>query len=296
MARSSSPSSFSSFKVGDDLFCCEDAGSLLAEPEEQEEDEEAIGFYLEEEERCSPEIRRHGREYHELEARRSAVAWIIKTGELFRFCPPTSYLAVNYMDRFFSRRKLPPGGWPVQLAAVACLSLAAKMEESLVPSLLDLQEEGRFVFEPRTVQRMELLVLDALDWRLRYVTPFCFLRFFAGRAEPAKSRARLLVSRASRLVVQSLQEVDYLGHGPSATAAAAIICAAAEAASPPSIGPGSAALWCPGLTTESVKSCYQMVSRFGPESAVSVDSAGPTPSSSSSSSRKRRKLDRCSPG
>lgn len=30
-------------------------------------------------------------------------------------------------------------GWPLQLLAVACLSLAAKMEERLVPSLLDLQ-------------------------------------------------------------------------------------------------------------------------------------------------------------
>lgn len=30
-------------------------------------------------------------------------------------------------------------GWPLQLLSVACLSLAAKMEETLVPSLLDLQ-------------------------------------------------------------------------------------------------------------------------------------------------------------
>lgn len=30
-------------------------------------------------------------------------------------------------------------GWPMQLLSVACLSLAAKMEEPLVPSLLDLQ-------------------------------------------------------------------------------------------------------------------------------------------------------------
>ena len=30
-------------------------------------------------------------------------------------------------------------GWPLQLLSVTCLSLAAKMEEPLVPSLLDLQ-------------------------------------------------------------------------------------------------------------------------------------------------------------
>jgi cyclin D1/2/4 len=30
-------------------------------------------------------------------------------------------------------------GWAMQLLAVTCVSLAAKMEETLVPSLLDLQ-------------------------------------------------------------------------------------------------------------------------------------------------------------
>lgn len=37
-------------------------------------------------------------------------------------------------------------GWPLQLLTVACLSLAAKMEEPLVPSLLDLQVNLIFLF------------------------------------------------------------------------------------------------------------------------------------------------------
>ncbi|EAZ44579.1 hypothetical protein OsJ_29198 [Oryza sativa Japonica Group] len=73
-------------------------------------------------------------------ARADSVSWILKVQEYNGFLPLTAYLAVNYMDRFLSLRHLPEGqGWAMQLLAVACLSLAAKMEETLVPSLLDLQ-------------------------------------------------------------------------------------------------------------------------------------------------------------
>lgn len=35
--------------------------------------------------------------------------------------------------------KMQQNGWALQLLSVACLSLGAKMEETLVPTLLDLQ-------------------------------------------------------------------------------------------------------------------------------------------------------------
>lgn len=52
----------------------------------------------------------------------------------------TAVLAANYYDRFvtsFCFQKDKP--WMSQLAAVACLSIAAKVEETQVPLLLDLQ-------------------------------------------------------------------------------------------------------------------------------------------------------------
>lgn len=49
-------------------------------------------------------------------------------------------MAVNYLDRFLSLYQLPEGkSWTTQLLSVACLSLAAKMEETYVPPSLDLQ-------------------------------------------------------------------------------------------------------------------------------------------------------------
>lgn len=85
-------------------------------------------------------------------------------------------LRTNIWSSLFQKQET---GWPFQLLSVACLSLAAKMEELYVPWLLDLQMlEPTYVFEPKTIQRMELLVLATLKWRLRSVTPFDFLHYF----------------------------------------------------------------------------------------------------------------------
>ncbi|KAK1371302.1 hypothetical protein POM88_037394 [Heracleum sosnowskyi] len=47
----------------------------------------------------------------------------------------------------------------MQLLVIACLSLAAKMEETEVPQCINLQVgESKFLFEAKTIQRMELLV------------------------------------------------------------------------------------------------------------------------------------------
>nr|GFA47956.1 cyclin-D1-1-like isoform X2 [Tanacetum cinerariifolium] len=75
-------------------------------------------------------------------ARGESVAWILKVQRFYGFQPLTAYLSVNYLDRFIYCRGFPvSNGWPLQLLAVACLSLAAKMEEPLVPSIIDLQEK-----------------------------------------------------------------------------------------------------------------------------------------------------------
>ncbi|MQM17589.1 hypothetical protein Taro_050561 [Colocasia esculenta] len=206
---------------------------------------------------------------------------------------------------------LQPRGWPMQLLCVTCLSLAVKMEETLVPSLLDLQvEDARFVFEPRTIQRMELLVLDALDWRLRSITPFTFLGFFACRADPSKAYTRCMVSRATHIILDTVEEVEFLDLCPSAMAAAAIICAASDVSSLPFLSPDSAASWCDGLTTDGIVNCQQLMKELVvgrgwkqqrrpgvlPQlritSSVSMGS-GVLSSSSSSSSNKRRKLSSC---
>ncbi|CAN1352592.1 CYCD3-1 [Linum perenne] len=110
-------------------------------------------------------------------ARRRAVEWMVKVNAHYGFSILTAVLAINYLDRFLSTpcyQKEKP--WMIQLVAVTCLSLAAKVEETQVPLLLDLQvEETKYVFEAKTIQRMELLVLSALGWKMHPVTPISFV-------------------------------------------------------------------------------------------------------------------------
>ncbi|XP_075485900.1 cyclin-D3-3-like [Primulina tabacum] len=117
------------------------------------------------------------------EERRVAVEWMLRVVGYYSFSAVTAVLAVNYLDRFScssqSHRERP---WMVHLAAVACLSLAAKVEETQVPLLLDLQvESSKYVFESKTIQRMEILILSTLKWKMNPVTPHSFLEYYTRR-------------------------------------------------------------------------------------------------------------------
>lgn len=73
-------------------------------------------------------------------ARKDAVEWVLRVKAHYGFNALTVVLAVNYFDRFISSLKFQKDKpWMSQLVAVACLSLAAKVEETQVPLLLDLQ-------------------------------------------------------------------------------------------------------------------------------------------------------------
>ncbi|KAG5001624.1 hypothetical protein JHK87_022696 [Glycine soja] len=76
----------------------------------------------------------------DLSVRKEALDWIWKAHAYFDFGPCSLCLSVNYLDRFLSVYELPRGkSWSMQLLAVACLSIAAKMEEIKVPPCVDLQ-------------------------------------------------------------------------------------------------------------------------------------------------------------
>ncbi|KAE7999739.1 hypothetical protein FH972_004142 [Carpinus fangiana] len=159
-------------------------------------------------------------------ARKDAVNWMLKVHAYYNFRPETAYLSVNYMDCFLASHTLPQGkGWPLQLLSVACLALAAKMEETSVPLLLDLQVKGtKFLFKPKTVQRMELLVMSSLKWRLRRTTPFDFLHYFVAKLSCLNDCSQVL-SRASDLIISTCHVIDFLDYPPSSIAAAAVLCA-----------------------------------------------------------------------
>lgn len=236
------------------------------------------------------------------------VAWILKVQRYYGFQPLTGYLSVNYFDRFLFCHQLPKmNGWPLQLLSVACLSLAAKMEERLVPSLLDLQVEGaKHIFEPRTIQRMELLVLRVLDWRLRSISPFCYLPFFALKIDPSGIYTEFLATRAKEIIFSTIQETSFLECRPSCIAAATILCAANDLPKFSLITAQHAESWCDGLHKDEILSCRQLIQhdtlKITPKKQAkvfpqlrltyraSITTSDSLSSSSSSSPFKRRKL------
>ncbi|KAG2605256.1 cyclin-D1-1-like isoform X3 [Panicum virgatum] len=235
-----------------------------------------------------------------------SVSWILKARSYHGFQPATAYLAVSYMDRFLSSRSLPDYGWAFQLLSVACLSLAAKMEETSVPPLLELQcqqiESTGYIFEPGTVQRMELFVLAELDWRLRSLTPFAFINLFACKADSSGRCTRSLVLRACQITINAIHEAEFLNNCPASMAAAAVLSAVTEipGMSCVSISPETAASWCPGLTEEGISSCYQLLQQLVPvikttrRKILASDLLRSMPSSvSSASPSKRRKINGC---
>ncbi|XP_050365909.1 cyclin-D1-1-like [Argentina anserina] len=204
-------------------------------------------------------------------ARQDSINWILKVHAHYRFAPLTAFLSVNYLDRFLSTRSLPRehGRWPFQLLSVACLSLAAKMEEPHVPYIVDLQIfEPRFVFEPKIIQRMELWVLSTLNWRLRSVTPFDFLPHFISKLS-ASSPLNLLEA-SSDLVLKTIRLIDFLGFTPSTVAAAAVLCGAGESVGSAVPEDEAGVVFDERVNKENVRSCHQLMEEYLIDSCPSL--------------------------
>ncbi|BBN20194.1 cyclin D1/2/4, plant [Marchantia polymorpha subsp. ruderalis] len=195
--------------------------------------EQAIAALVEKEARHMPEpdyLDRFICKNLDLNVRQTLVNWLLKVQVYHNFGALSISLAVNYLDRFLSRHELPDESeWKVQLLAVACMSLAAKMEETEVPFLLDLQVgDVTHYFEARTVQRMELLVLSTLEWRMSAITPFSYIDYYFAKLGIDNTIVRSLLLRVIDLLLGTLRDVNFLAFRPSVIAAAAVLSALDE--------------------------------------------------------------------
>ncbi|KAF5475578.1 hypothetical protein F2P56_007372 [Juglans regia] len=158
--------------------------------------------------------------------RREAISYILQRSR--NMDPFIPYLAINYTNRFISKQDIPEKPWMLRLLALSCLSLAAKMKSiPFLPS--DFKGEKDCCFETQAINKMELLILDALDWRMRSLTPFPFLYFFLSifqlKDPPLRQALKL---RAIEIIFQSHNEIELLKHKPSIIAASALLSASYE--------------------------------------------------------------------
>ncbi|XP_073274879.1 cyclin-D3-3-like [Primulina huaijiensis] len=154
--------------------------------------------------------------------RNEAITWMLKVIAHYGFTAVTGFLAVYYYDIFVSSpcfQKDKP--WMSQLAAVACLSIAAKVEETRVPLLLDLQvDESKYVFEAKTIQRGELLVLSTLKWKVNLVTPLSFFDHIVRRFGLIANLQTEFLRRCESLVLTIVTDCRFVHFLPSVIAAA----------------------------------------------------------------------------
>ncbi|GFY86004.1 hypothetical protein Acr_04g0007420 [Actinidia rufa] len=158
-------------------------------------------------------------------ARLDAITWILKARALFGFQFQTAYLSVVYFDRFLSRRVIDSEKyWAIRLLSLACLSLAAKMEECRVPPLSEFRVE-EYNFGSEVIQRMELLVLNTLQWKMSSVTPFAYLHHFITKLFKDQSPPRNVISRTVQLILAMMRDVNLMDQRPSVVARAATLVA-----------------------------------------------------------------------
>ncbi|XP_062177389.1 cyclin-D2-1-like [Alnus glutinosa] len=280
------------YSADDSLYCGEDAGEVASwvadtwishRPPSSlfayapPSDESTVSMLIDSEPQHVPHpdyLRRCRDRSIDITARQDSINWILKVHAYYRFRPVTAFLSVNYLDRFLSSHSLrQPNGWPFQLLSVACLSLAAKMEELHVPLLLDLQVFcPDFVFAPRTVQRMELWVMTILNWRLRSVTPFDFLDYFISKlpssssSTPSPELFNRVFSASSDLILSTTRAIDFLGFAPSTVAAAAVLCASAtataEGSDSPVVDSKMPVVFHERVNKEMVRSCLQLMQEY----------------------------------
>ncbi|XP_058075796.1 putative cyclin-D6-1 [Magnolia sinica] len=101
------------------------------------------------------------------------------------------------------------------ILSISYISLASKMKKSTF-SLTSFQSEEGIIFDTQAIQRMELLILGVLKWRIRSVTPFAFLLFFLSffkQNDPPLKQA--LKAMATEIVFKAQNEVKILEHKPS---------------------------------------------------------------------------------
>ncbi|KAL8549218.1 hypothetical protein ACS0TY_008171 [Phlomoides rotata] len=167
----------------------------------------------------------------DLSMRREALDWMIKVYAHHNFGEMSLYLAMNYLDRFLSVCSIHEGnGWTIQLAAISCLLIAAKFEEVYVPSTLEMQAgESKLVFEGKTIQRMEIMVMVYLKWNMKPYTPFNFIEYFLRKMNDDDEFSKWqLITRSIQVILSTIKGIDFLEFKASEIAAAVALYVSGE--------------------------------------------------------------------
>jgi Cyclin, N-terminal domain/Cyclin, C-terminal domain len=128
-----------------------------------------------------------------LGARHVLVEWMFDVSESFRFLPTTLHAAVRHVDVFMSRRRCGQAAW--QLCAIASLFIAVKCEESVtqIPLLSQLHQMCGDAYDIDLLRRMEICVLEVLQWDPLDHGAMHFLAFFLRAMDRSRQEVEISV-------------------------------------------------------------------------------------------------------
>ncbi|KXZ46704.1 CYCD2 protein [Gonium pectorale] len=111
------------------------------------------------------------------------ISWLVEVVTALGLSGNTLHTAVSLLDRFVANTETMPPEHVLQLLALACISLAAKHEEvsQYRPDEwvhLAVDEHRRPLYHRDDLKRMEWLLLETVDWRIRVPNTLTFLRHY----------------------------------------------------------------------------------------------------------------------
>ncbi|PIN17074.1 G1/S-specific cyclin D [Handroanthus impetiginosus] len=197
--------------------------------------EEAFGIFLDKETRFMPEsgyLKLVQTNYLILNARLKAVTWFIKSRRRMNLSLGTVFIAANYLDRFISLTTQCRDwkNWMLELVSIACLSVASKFNETITPTLQEIQMEGLdHCFAPGLIQRMELTLLKGLSWRMDSTTPYSYVHLLIQCIDTSnQTLVEDLYERVAELLLITLLDPKFLEFHPCVIAMSAFRCISDE--------------------------------------------------------------------
>ncbi|XVE61925.1 hypothetical protein DITRI_Ditri06bG0077300 [Diplodiscus trichospermus] len=163
-------------------------------------------------------------------ARFRAVQWLTKTCTRLNLSIGTLFNAANYLDRFLSMTQCHGWKhWMVELLSIACLSIASKFNETSL-SLYELQmEDLEHCFQSSSIQRMELMLLQALKWRLGSTTSYSYIELITSNVIYLKCNLQKeLINQVNQTLLKAILDFKLLPYPPSVVAISALWCCLEE--------------------------------------------------------------------
>ncbi|XP_022748177.1 putative cyclin-D7-1 [Durio zibethinus] len=159
------------------------------------------------------------------------VQWLIKTCTRLNLSIGTVFNAANYLDRFLSLSQCHGWKhWMVELLSIACLSIASKFNETCLPSLDELQMENlEHSFRSSTIQQMELMLLQALKWRISSTTTYSYIELITSNIFYLKCHLQKeLINQVNKTLLKAILDFKFLHYPPSVVAISALCCSLEE--------------------------------------------------------------------